>query len=782
MSGTQRASCLPVLGAIAIAGLLAAASSAHAQAVVERIEPPLAQCGKTTRVTFFGAHLAQAVDVWSSLPAGKLKATPVGGGQAGRATFDVQVAADAAIGPCGLRLATRDGLSNTHMFLIDDLPPVARPASAKEMKVALPAAAWGTFRAETVDRYLIDVAAGQRVGFEVVGSRFGKDIDPLVVLRNAKGKWLAERDNDPGLCFDCRFEHFFAQAGTYTVEVRDARFQAPEHATYVLRMGRFPGGRVALPAAVRPGQSTDIVLPEVGGAPVTLAIPAEQPLGPFVASLRRKDDDGSTWVPLTATVAEVTVAQKPCQTLEQATPAKVPGVLCGVLDKPGSRDYFRIDLEKGQRIRVRGEARALASPADLELTVLDAKGAEVRRVSDPGQDQVNLDFTAPAAGSYGLAVRDLARDGGPSFTYRLEVRGPQPTFTVDADVEGLTVPQGNYQSVPLTVTRTERFGAIKLRLVGAPAGVTLTPDEIPETDSAVLCRLSTTSDVPVGLYTLKIVAEPAAAESAVTPVFVRTLPLLDHRRVNVDLIPYALREDQRRLPAALTDRLAVQVSPAAPFTMDLTETLVTLGRYQHADIPIATTRVARFDGPITFSARGGQLADKDDIRTRVAAEFPSATPQQANVTGRIHARILSNIGRTRIEVEGTAVHEGRRITLTRSFDLDLRPAFRVAAEVDKLTALPGASVKVRLLADRVKGFDGPIAVQITPVQGLDLPATVELPRGTDSLDLEVKVPADLTPRKLGLRIRSVATVGAYEEELQTQLAEIDVRKPEAPKK
>jgi hypothetical protein len=97
-------------------------------------------------------------------------------------------------------------------------------------------------------------------------------------------------------------------------------------------------------------------------------------------------------------------------------------------------------------------------------------------------------------------------------------------------------------------------------------------------------------------------------------------------------------------------------------------------------------------------------------------------------------------------------------------------------------ALPGSTVKLRVLADRVKGFDGPIAVQITPVQGLDLPATLELPRGQDSVDLEVKVPADLTPRKLGIRIRSVATVGTYEEELQTQLAEIDVRKPDAPKK
>ena len=405
-------------------------------------------------------------DIWSSLPTGNLRATPVGPPEETCATFDVTVAADTPVGLCGLRLATRGGLSNMHLFLIDDLPPLTRPAAVKETKVALPAAVWGTIRAESVDRYVIDVAAGQRVAFEVVGSRFGKDFDPLLLLRDAKGRMLAERDNDPGLCFDCRFEHVFAVAGTYIVEVRDARFKAPEHGTYVLRMGRFPAARVALPAAVRPGEGASLVLPELGGPPLTLAIPADRPLGPFVASLRRKDDEGSTWVSLNATADDVTVARKPCNSWEQATPAKAPGTICGVLDKPGLRDYFRIDLQRGQKVRLRGEARTLASPADLEIAVTDAKGKELRRATDPGQDQVTLDFTAPTAGVFGLTVRDLSRDGGPSFVYRLEVRGPQPTFSVNAEVEGLTVPKGNYQALPLTVTRSERFGAIKLRLVG----------------------------------------------------------------------------------------------------------------------------------------------------------------------------------------------------------------------------------------------------------------------------------------------------------------------------
>jgi hypothetical protein len=765
---------------LVIAALLATAGVCPAQGFIERIEPPVAQRGKTTRVTFIGSALSQALDVWASLPAGAIKATPVGEGQAGRSVVDLQVAPDAPVGLCGLRLATRDGLSNVHLFLIDDLPVIAKPTGTEPLKTPLPAAVWGTLSGAGIERFSIEVAAGQRVSFEAVGNRFGKDVDLLVTIRDRAGKRVAERDNDVGLGFDCRFEHTFATAGTYTVELRDSRYQAPEHSTYVLRMGLFPAARVAVPSVVKAGQRNELRLPEVGDVKFVLDVPADQPSGPFVAALRRPGDDGSTWVPLLASGADVTVAEPSCRTMEQATKARVPGILCGVLDQPGARDYFRLDLDKGQRIRVRGEARSLQSPADLELAILDAKGAELRTANDPGRDEVALDFSAPAAGPFYLKVRDLARDGGRAFAYRIEVRAPQPTFTVTADVEGLTVPQGSYQSLPLVVTRSEKLGVIKLRLAGAPPGLTLTPGEIAEGETTVLARLSAGADAPKGIQTVQIIAE--AATELGPPTFVRTVPLIDRKRVNVDLIPYALREDQLRLPAPLHDRLAVQVTPAAPFTFDLADALVTLARYQQADIPIRTTRAAGFDGPITFTARGGQIGPKEDIRSRVFAEFPPATPAAAEVKGSIHSRILSNIGKTRIEVEGTAIHEGRRVMLTRSFDLDLRTAYRVSGPAEKLTLTAGSTTKVKLLANRLPTFDGPIMLQLNPPAGFELPAQVELPRGQDSIEIEVTVPPNANPGRVQLRARCVANVGEFEEEQQAQLVEIEIPKPEAPKK
>ena len=85
--------------------------------------------------------------------------------------------------------------------------------------------------------------------------------------------------------------------------------------------------------------------------------------------------------------------------------------------------------------------------------------------------------------------------------------------------------------------------------------------------------------------------------------------------MNPDLIPFALREDQRRLPPALADRLALQVVPGGPFDFELPRNIVELARYQHAEIPIVTTRQLGFEEAITFQAKGGQLADTSEGRT-----------------------------------------------------------------------------------------------------------------------------------------------------------------------
>jgi hypothetical protein len=747
----------------------------HAQGFVEHFEPPVLERGKTTRVTVVGAGLGKATGLWTCAPTGSVHAVPVGPAAPTRAVLDVTVSAEVPIGILGVRLATEDGLANACLMLIDDLP--VRPAPTATEKIALPIALWGRFREAEIDRFDIDVSTGQSVSFDAVANRLGKDVDPLVTIRDAAGRMIAEHDNDPGLGFDCRFEHTFTKAGTYRVEMRDARFHGSEHGMYVLRMGKFLAARVGHPPVIRTGADAELVFFGTHGLGANVKAPSAP--GLFAAEVRRRRDEGSAWVTLLATDGPVTTHSESYGLPTEGQPVPIPGVVCGVLKGPSEWHTYRLDLAKGQKIRALTHARDLGSEADIELAIVDAKGKEIRRASENPKEEIALDFTANTAGIYGLRVRDGFRDGGPAFSYAVEIGPAQPRVQIAAEVEGLTVPRGGYWTLPLKLQRTDAPVPVSLTLLGAPAGVTLTPTEIAAGADACICRLEAAADAPLGLHTLQIVARQ---KSDAAPLFVRTQPLIDRQLFNVDLIPYGLREDQRWLPPALTERFALQVTPPAPFAVELPETLVTLGRYQSVDFPIVTTRVPGFDGPISFAVKGGQLGPKEEGRTRVYAELPDATRQRPTSTGTIRSLILTNTAKHRVDLTATGIHEGRRVTLTRAFDLDVRSAFELSAEPATLKLEPGESGNVRIAVQRLKGFDGDVVVHLSPGLDVTYPEKLVIPRGKSEAEFTIAVDPNRTPGRQTIQFQATATVEGYEEEQRNLRVEIDITKRPAVKK
>lgn len=785
--------------------------SCRAEVFIEHLSPPVVQRGKTCRIQMFGTMLDQPVGLWTSVPSRSRSAihadglwtiTPVGAGTAAGSVLDVQVPADTPLGVYGLRLATRSGLSNVHLFQIDELPVTERAALPVDpqgvVRTALPACITSVCREAVVDRYAIDVKAGQRVAFEVVGNRFGKDYDPLVTIRNAQGRLLAERDNDPGLLFDCRFDHTFADAGTYMVEVRDSRFVGYPTWHYVLRMGDFPAGRVVVPSAVRPGQKGSLTFPQIAGLRIDVEAPRDMPLGTFFQELRSAPHAVATWVPVLSSDRDNAVEVEPNDTRETATPVNVPANLHGVLATPGEQDWFSFKLTKGQSLHLQGEANSLGSPADLEFAMFDATGRELRRVDDIGLEEGAFDFNVGQEGQYFLMVRDVARDGGPAFAYRIEAQAGPARLQLSSDVSALTVPQKSYQPIPLVVTRTGFQGPVDLSLIGAPVGVTLEPATIPAEANEFVCRLIAAESAAAGVSTIQIVGRAKSGEIPLEAT-VRTQPLVDRQLHNVDLIIYALREEQRHLPPSLVDRFAVQVTPPAPYSLEFPEQVVVLPRFQSVTFPAVTTRVAGFDGPLTFEAKGGQIGLESEFRRQIYGRFPNALPGQPSVPLAFFTRNLTQLAKTRVDLTATGVHDGRTICLTRTFTLDVKSTFEPTIESlqappppvggaggtaptkvatpneAKATALPGGAVKLRVLANRVPSFDG--AVMITPLRssGFVLPETAEIPKGQPSVEIEVKVAADTKPGKYRLRFPVSGFVGPFEESLNGPEVEIEVK-------
>ena len=761
-------------------------SPCFGQAFVQRVEPAAMTRGEVTRVILHGSRLDMATALWISIPGGQAKATQVGQSSPDRAVFDVRVPKDVSLGFYGLRLATQSGLSNAHIFLVDEIATVpeeemAVPEGVSPMQapqvVELPVAISGSILKEDVDLFAFDATTGQEVTFEVIGSRLGKGLDPLVTVRDAEGQVVVQKDNDVGLFFDLRFAHKFARAGRYTVEVRDSRFRGSGHWGYVLRMGRFAPARVAVPATVPVGKTTTLTFPQLG----KLSRPESGKVTPtgvidgrMMFALKRPGDELSAWLPLRISPLASVVESEPNDDVARGNVAKIPGALHGVIGKPGDVDHFRVALKKGQLYQGEAETHTIGSPADIELILLDPKGKEVTRADDSGLDEARMNVSPSVDGEHTLVVRELVNWGGPEFAYAIRFAPRAPGLTLSSGITRVALPQGTRQPLPLSLNQVALAGDVVFRLKGAPRGITMKINEVKqgtrEIDNYLVCDASTEP----GVYTVQVEAV-AKANSKITTL-AATRPLIDLRPTGRGPHgePFELREDQRRLPPTLTERIAVLVLPTSPFDFELASPLGTLPRYQTAEIQVKTTRIAGFENPIRFVARGGELDQNQLRKPRVRLHIGEATVENPAIAGTLQSYVNCLTHRQRVVLTGTTSHQGRELSLTRTFDLNIVVAFSPVPARKKVSVAAGSSVRVALRPNRLAPFDGPVMLSLGQVKGLELPGSVVVPKGADEIEIEVKVASDMKPGTYKVSLSGIARVERFQESAGGAPIEVEV--------
>lgn len=761
---------------------------------VEEVDPPVLRRGVSTQVTLRGEHLEQAAGVWISFPTTPVTATVVSQDDPHEVTLDIAVPADAPLGMHGLRLATHSGLSNVHIILIDDLPLTVTAGlvtpSGKAIDVDLPACVTAPCRPEGVDRYGIHVVSDQTVSFEVIGSRFGKDYDPLITVRDSSGRIVAQRDNDPGMFYDCRFAHTFESSGRFIVEVRDARFEGSESWNYVLRMGDFPAANVVIPSAALPGTGGSFWLPEVSDKHVSLTVADRPRMKSFFQEVRATPGAAATWVPLHVTaLTEHSLESEPNDAPDDtATSVTVPGILSGVIASPGDLDCFAFPLTKGQTLNITAHTREIGSAADLELIMFGPDGAEIQRIDDASvviktvtvPVEAKFDFVARSEGLHRLMVRDLVGGGGPSFAYRIDIAEPRPVMQLTADVSRLTVPRNSWQPVPIKVTRERLSGPIDLELINAPPGVSIEPARIPANSTEIVCRIVASGDAPLGITTLEIVGrwKSEDGENEAEDV-VCVHPMVDRQLIDKDRRLHSLRDNQLRLPPSLTSRFALMITPTAPFSIELPEPLIVLTKYQTAGFPIHTVRQpgTDFDSPIVFHVTGTQIGVEEQERDNIFAVIPAATMDQPDIAGVFHNRINTNYAKTRVDLMAVAEFNGHDVTLYRTFELDVRSAFKPEFEPNVITVEPGGTATFKLLANRTATYDGEVIVTPSQDYGIPFPPQIAIPAGQPHVELSIPIPADRSPGRIDIRCESTGQVGRYEERLGQPILTIDVKQP-----
>lgn len=423
------------------------------------------------------------------------------------------IAPDAELGVREFRLATALGISSLGQLLVVDEPVVSEsgvnntPAQANP--VAVPSIVCGRIEAlEDVDSFRFTAKAGQRLTFEVFCARLQdkihdlqKHADPLVTLLDSEGREIGA--NDDSLFADPLMSIVIPRDGTYTVQIRDAKYDGDPRWAYALRITDRPFATHLFPMAGNPGQR--ISVEPVGPAK------ASHPKLPLVVPTRlglqeiQLDVGGRLSNPVAFYVTELpcVMEQEPNDTPSQATPVSIPCAINGRIATRRDNDCFRFKGVKGQALRVEVKARrfgtSLRSSLDSILEILSPTGTVVASNDDESGKDAGLVFTPAVDGEFVVRLRDLNSKGGDAAVYCLELSVAKPDYSLRCDPGKAMIGPGSSTAWYIQVARVNGFaGPVEVRVDGLPPGVSASPLTIPATMTQGLILLTAEPGAKIG--------------------------------------------------------------------------------------------------------------------------------------------------------------------------------------------------------------------------------------------------------------------------------------------
>ena len=396
----------------------------------------------------------------------------------------ITIPKDAQPGLCWLRLHNAEGASSAKAFLIGTLPEIAErePNNRLDQSQVLKNSSIvnGVLaKSGDVDTFGIALKAGQTLVAAMTANRtLGSPMDGVLQIVSKRGFVLAQNDDDRGLdplvAFraprdDVYHVRCFAFPATPNSSVR-----LSGSATYIYRLTVTTGAYLdhTMPLAVSPGPPTNRDPAWLEHPPGTqdTGSPRQQngfdvesrpwPIGEY----RRRLWSFSTRPGMEGRGG---VSTKPQAVKSVMTVSGHVGVAREV-------DRYSLSAKKGDRLRLRVEARSLGSPLDPVLRLRDAKGTVVARAETRSSTAIdeNLSYRAPTSGRYVLEVTDLHRRGGWRYFYRLTI-GERPVESLRVAADRFTSAAGKPLVIPVTFAGAADPDKLAFQILGLPKGVTV---------------------------------------------------------------------------------------------------------------------------------------------------------------------------------------------------------------------------------------------------------------------------------------------------------------------
>ena len=397
----------------------------------------------------------------------------------------ISVAPGAPVGRRDLRVITPEG-SFVQIFEVGSLPEETEAEPNDDWREAprieFPIVINGQVPSEDYDHFRIEARAGQVITFDLSSARVGTLFDAVLSLMDDQGNEVGHQD-DYYFDKDPRLVHRFDAAGEYVLRVTWFREAGSDTAEYRLVIGDMPSLSHAFPAGGRYGETVEIDLAGVNldgldglmldhnvaktkvlersadRVKVQMAIPRS--LAPGRYSLGAVSDGAEMPNPLVFSVSNL-----PEMSVERHKPTaiKTPVAINGIIDRPGVKDTFEIDVRAGETYSFDAEGMRLGNFLDPAILVYDSEGVLLTFMDESapncfGKEPPSVDFhlvqTFERAGRYRVVLRDAGKRGRPEFVYRLTVRRAAPSFELTVLTNQTSVSQGQSTSLLARVRRLD---------------------------------------------------------------------------------------------------------------------------------------------------------------------------------------------------------------------------------------------------------------------------------------------------------------------------------------
>lgn len=375
-------------------------------------------------------------------------------------------------------------------------------------------------------------------------------------------------------------------------------------------------------------------------------------------------------------------------------------------------DWWKITAKKGERVLVHARAERIDSRADLALKLVDATGRELELSRDEvGRDPL-IDFTAPADGTWWVGAHDTFYLGGDTHFYLLEVTSRpwidavfppagQPGQVLEATVLGRNLPGGSPGEGLSVDGKPLETVTAKITMPAAPPA----PAFSWSNPARALVpthpfRLGNSNAAGIGFAAHRVIPVQNDAEiSPVTPPC--EIAAKFETEADSDTFRLVAKKGTAYWVEVIGDRLHGRLDPYLLVEKvtkkdDGTETFARVRDGDDASDPGgATFPGGDRDTTISFTA------DQDgEYRVTVANQFADGSPRD------VYRLVIRE-----------ARPDFRLVAVTERAYIDQRQAFPAAPLLRK-----GGTFPVRVLVDRIDGFDGPVTIS---AEGL--PAGVTCP-------------------------------------------------------